>query len=121
MSEKLIFREPYNVHRNKTVSLTVDVKNAMDSSIDVYRGNQQIRHVERHTGAYPFENLGKGSDWEGQTMKIFVNVTDISPASNRMEVEITIDGGASPKTETLYKTPSNDGEEETFFGKFIIS
>lgn len=119
--ERFTFTSTYDVHKNQTVTLRVAVKNAMDSSIDVYFDTQQIRHVEKHTGLINFENLGKGSGWEGHAMIIIANVTDISPASNRMEVEMTIGGGAASKTEALYKIPSVDGELETFVGKFIIS
>ena len=122
MSEsKFTFVRDYNAHKQKIVTVTVTVMNAMDCAIGVYKDTRQVRHVENHTGSVTFQDLGTGATWEGHSLIVVANVIDTNLNSDRMAVEIEIDGGAAPVTEQLFKHPSVDKEAETFVGKFKIS
>lgn len=123
MSDKIRdkFVTPYTVDNSNTVKVSVDVLNSMQSAIGVYFDTQLIRHAEAHTGLIKFDNLGLGSKWKGHSLVVAVKATDNTPLSNKIVIEITIEGGGKKVKETLFKEDTANKEIVPFVGIFTIN
>ena len=97
----------YAVSDNDQVVVDVLVGDAQPGGSTVFLGTVQLI-----TGGVTLTNvpIGKGSDIRGKKLVVATEVTDKSPDTDRTSTQITVKGGAAPKTIGQAQVAAKKGE-----------